>query len=83
MSENRTHNILYFRRLLYILNKAVITNNLSNLLILEKVSQFVPIVEVIEPLVRKVLGGAVVEVGIKLVDHALIAKHRKKTDGKS
>ena len=42
-----------------------------------------PIVEIVEALVRKVLGGTVVEVGIELMDHAFIAKNRKEADGKS
>ena len=39
--------------------------------------------EAIESFLRKEFGGAVVEVGIKLVNHRLKSQHRKKTAGKS
>lgn len=41
-----------------------------------------PIVKVVEPFVGQKLCRPIVEVRIKLVDHALIAQHRKQTDGK-
>ena len=40
-----------------------------------------PVVEGVEPLLGQVLGGAVVEVGIELVDHRLIAQDGEKPDG--
>ena len=38
-----------------------------------------PVVEVEETFLNKVLGGAVVEVGVKLVDHALKPDHSKQS----
>ena len=38
-----------------------------------------PVVEVVETLLCQETGGAVVEVGIELVDHTLEAQHREQT----
>ena len=41
-----------------------------------------PVVEGVETLVGQVLGRSVVEVGIELVNHGLVAQHRKQPDRK-
>ncbi len=40
-----------------------------------------PIVKAVEALVGQILGGPVIEVGIELVNHGLVAKHGEETDG--
>lgn len=38
-----------------------------------------PVPEVVEAVAGEVEGGAVVEVGVKLVDHGLVTKHAEET----